>query len=427
MNKKILYGAIFIVVLVIAIAGTYYITSSTAPKTTATITLQVLTVFGAGSIKSGFEQALDNFMALHPDIYVRHEPIDQTTLNTVLPIWLASGKAPDVFMWLGGEQTQNFVNAGYLGNISDIYDSIKGYFSPGVQNQIISYNGTPYAVPLDSNVYGCFYSKDIFNAYNITVPTTFSELITDCQTIQNGSKGAISPFMIADGFPWLADECLSAIMSRAVSGTYMRELTTGQAKWTDPQAEQCLYYFSELMPYLYPGATELTDYDAAAAFARNAVAMEFVGPWRLGMITDVNASANIGWFPTPSINTAYDHQLAAHSDVLVMSKDTKYPQQCEELLQYLASPAAQQTFGVVSNQPVPNLQVPSSAYNGTMVQIINSQADATDIVMEIGLMTLNQVAKNNDRTILQKLIFGTENYTQVAEDLSKLPWGQPNS
>ena len=427
-NRKILYGVILAAVLIVAIVATWYVSNANVQKSSGVVTLQLVDEYGAGSIETAFNQVINNFMAKYPDIYVRIEPMDQTTFNTVMPIWLASGKAPDVFQWLGGAQTQVFVDAGYLGNISSIYGSIKNYFSTAIQNVDMMYNGVPYAVPIDSLPYGCFYSVDIFNRYNIPIPTTFAQLVADCKTIQTDSKGTIYPFAIADGFPWLADECLSAIMSRAVSGDYMRGLINGTISWTDPQAEQCLYYLSELVPYLYPGATEITDYDSSAAWARGQIAMEIVGPWREGMILDDNASANIGWFPTPTINATYDSQLAAHSDVFVMSKDTKYPHQVELLLQYLASPEAQETFGVGSDNPVPNLQVPASAYNDTTMRlIIKSEVGATDNVMEIGLMTANQVAKNDDRTILSKLIDGQANYQQVAKQLAQLPWGKPNT
>lgn len=427
MDKKIL-AAIVIVILAVAIAGTYYATSlMNAPAQQETITLTVMSEYVSGSIKDSFEAMLNAFMQKYPYINVRHSPMDQTTYNTVMPIWLASGRAPDLFMWFGGARTQEFVNAGYLANISDIFGSIKDDFSLGMQNTIMSYNGAPYAVALDSLVYGVFYNKDIFSAYNIQVPTTWADFLAACQTIQQGSNGAIAPYVIAARFPWLADEALTSIMSRTVSGDFMRQLVNGQANWTDPKAVECLQHFSELMPYLYSGSTELTDYDASAAFARGTVAMEIIGPWREGMVHDINASENLGWFPTPSINSAYDHQLAAHSDVMVISKDTKNKKEADLLMQYLASPAAQQIFGTGANDPVPNLKVPSSAYNGTMVQIINSQTGATDIVMEIGLMTLNDGVRTDFRTTLQKLITGQENYTQVAQEISTLPWGQPNS
>jgi len=426
MNKKILYAAILVVILVSAIAATYYVTTLSLENTNK-ITLTVVSQYGAGSIQDAFNQVLDDFMAKYPNIYVKHQPMDQTTFNTVMPIWLKSGDAPDVFQWLGGAQTQVFVDAGYLGDISSIYDSIKGDFSPAVQNQIMIYNGKPYAVPLSSLIYGCFYNKDIFTKYEISVPKTYDELLAACQTIKEKSGGSVSPFMIAAGFPWLADETLTSIMSRAVSASYMRDLVDGKASWTEPQAEQCIKYFSDLVPYLYPGSTELTDYDAAAAFARGDVAMEFIGPWRYGMILDNNAKANIGWFPTPSINSAYDKQLAAHSDIFVMAKDTPYPEESKLLLKYIASPEAQKTFGLISNQPVPNLKVDTSGFGPVMTEIMKSGDGATDVVMEIGLMSINQQAKNDARSLLQKLIIGTESYTQVAADFAKLPWGQPNT
>jgi multiple sugar transport system substrate-binding protein len=423
MDKKIM-AAIVVIILAIAIAGTYYATISlTGTQQQGTITLTVLSEYGAGSIKAGIEAVFAKFMEKYPYINVRHAPMDQTSYNTVLPTWLASGQAPDLFQWLGGVRTQQFVNHGYLANISDIYDDIKGDFTQGVQDQIISYNGTPYVVPVDQLIYGLFYNKDIFTAYGLQPPTTWDQYLAACQTIQNRSNGAISPYVIAAKFPWLADEAFTCVMSRACSGDFLRQLLSGQANWTDQRAVDALHDFSELVPYLYPGTTELTDYDASAKFATNQVATELIGVWRAGMVHDINASLNLGFVPTPSINSAYDKQVASHCDVFCISKDTKNMKEAKLLLKYMASAEAQQIFGTMSDQPVPNQKVPLSAYNGTMVDVINSAKDATDVVYEIGLMIMNDNIRTDYRLEIQKIITGQATYQEAAVDLSHLAWG----
>jgi ABC-type glycerol-3-phosphate transport system substrate-binding protein len=423
MDKKIM-AAIVVVVLVIAIVGTYYVTTSlTGSPQQQTVTLSVFTEYGAGSIKAAFEAVVAKFMEKYPYIYVRHSPMDQTSYNTVMPIWLASGRAPDVFMWLAGAKTQTFVNNGYLENISDIYDSFKDDFSTGVQDRLIKYNGIPYAVPTSQLIYGCFYNKDTFNAYNIQEPANWAEFLAAMETIKQRSNGTIAPYVIAAKFPWLADEAFTCVMSRACSGTFLRQLLAGQANWTDPQAVEALRRFSQLVPYLYEGSTELTDYDASAKMARGEVTMDLIGVWRAGMVTDINASFNLGWFPTPSINAQYNNQLAAHSDDFVISKGTKNIKEAKLFLQFLASEEAQQIYGTVSNQPVCNIHVPTSAYNGTMVKIINSATNADDVVSEIGLMILNDNIRTDYRLAIQKIITGQSTYQEAALELSKLPWG----
>lgn len=69
-------------------------------------------------------------------------------------------------MDLSGEDFLSNINSDTLAGANKIYD-----------------DGT-YAMPLDNGWIGLFYNKDVLEANDIEVPTTYSDLVAACEKLQ---------------------------------------------------------------------------------------------------------------------------------------------------------------------------------------------------------------------------------------------------
>jgi multiple sugar transport system substrate-binding protein len=102
---------------------------------------------------------------------------------------VAAGKAPDILVTHSFEMPQ-FANMGVLDS-----NAIKSFklnqkdYVPVSWNGTI-YKGTQYSVPLDMDVHGLFYNKDMFTKAGITTPpATGADLIADAQKLTVDANG----------------------------------------------------------------------------------------------------------------------------------------------------------------------------------------------------------------------------------------------
>lgn len=182
--------------LVLTGCGSPTVTSSPAPVTKPKVT----TIQWAASpiAQTGIRQNLINvFEKTHPTIHVQliSQSTNTDTNRASLTTEITGGSAtPDVFMgdviW-PGQFAANHLVLPLTGNVPNSFFS---RFAPGLV-QGATENGKVYGAPFFMDAGFLYYRKDLLKAANLPVPTTWQQLQSEAQTLQQ-------KHMVKYGFVW---------------------------------------------------------------------------------------------------------------------------------------------------------------------------------------------------------------------------------
>lgn len=289
-----------------------------APVEDAQVTLKVL-VHQNPPMVEFMTKFNDEFTARHPNIKIDMAVVNANDLSTVTQTRLTANDVDivDIFGFANAAQPymknvdppnwQTLIEAGYLMDITD-QPFVKNYDEASIKDAG-TYNDKVYAVNLGRVSYsGIYYNKDLFAANNLTVPTTWSELVTACETF----TAAGTPCMTAggkDGWPIFvgAYGLIGSVFPDQAD--LVEGLWTGSIKWNDATSmvmwERMKVYAQNMME---PGASGIAGDAAPGRFASGAVAMFPGGTWYASAIEAAQPAFEWGYIPFPGSEKPEDNQ-----------------------------------------------------------------------------------------------------------------------
>jgi raffinose/stachyose/melibiose transport system substrate-binding protein len=155
---------------------------------------------------------------------------------------------------------------------------------------------------------GLYYNKDLFTQNNLTVPTTWSELVTACKTL----KAAGTPCMTAggkDGWPIFVGAYGLIGSIYPDQAALVEGLWTGKIKWNDEKSlgmwDKMKVYAQDMME---EGASGIAGDAAPGRFASGAVAMFAGGTWYAPAIEAAQPAFKWGYIPFPGSDKADENK-----------------------------------------------------------------------------------------------------------------------
>ena len=137
-----------------------------------------------------------------PDIKIEYNYVSNASYGTAIQTKLTAGSGDDLMAF----SELSTMTLGKQGLIDDLSDRYADKFS---ENGTAPYtvDGKLYAVPMLNWYEGIFYNKKIFQEQGVSVPTTFDEFITLCETLKSkgvkpltiGAKDGSTPRLCAVG------------------------------------------------------------------------------------------------------------------------------------------------------------------------------------------------------------------------------------
>jgi raffinose/stachyose/melibiose transport system substrate-binding protein len=295
-------------------------TEATQPPAASTekVTLRVL-VHQNPPMVTYMEEFNAKFQEKYPNVTVDMAVVNANDLSTVTQTRLTANDVDviDIFGFANGAQSymkdvdppnwQQLIEAGLLMDITD-QPFVKNYDDATI-NDAGSYNGKVYEINLGRVSYsGIYYNKDLFTQYNVTVPTTWSELVTACETF----KEAGIPCMTAggkDGWPIFVGAYGLIGSIYPDQAALVEGLWTGTIKWNDETAlgmwEKMKVYAQDMME---EGASGVAGDAAPGRFASGAVAMFPGGTWYASAIEAAEPAFEWGYIPFPGSDNADDNK-----------------------------------------------------------------------------------------------------------------------
>ncbi|WP_034271717.1 extracellular solute-binding protein [Actinospica robiniae] len=329
-----------------------------------------------------FQNAAQQFEVLHPNVKIQLQTIQNEDLDGKLQTALNADSAPDIFLQRGGGKMEAEVAAGQLQplRLSAVDQSNVG--TAALAGNTI--DGRVYAMPLDAQPEGVYYSENLFRQAGIaTPPTTIDELETDIEKLK---QIGVAPIAVGAKDAWPAAHWYYNFALRECSQTTMTS-TAESLAFTDPcwtKAADDLASFLAVGPFQKDFLTTAAQQGAgssAGLLANHKAAMELMGSWDPGVINSLTANqqplSDLGWFPFPAVpgGKGSPSAIMGGSDGYSLSK--KAPKEALEFLEFLVTKGQQEAYAkAFQSIPVnPEAQeVVTESYNLSALAAFNKAA-----------------------------------------------------
>ncbi len=151
-----------------------------------------IVVAGSYDNFEALEAEFDRFNEIYPNVQLSYVKLDD--YNNMLGTVLESSEKPNIFFsytWMIGNEKYSSVFA----HMEDLSDPSIGLGLGCIRPGLISRDseGRIFMVPVFSRTYGMLVNNDLFEKEGLSVPATWSELMTVCEAFRG--KGYASPMM----------------------------------------------------------------------------------------------------------------------------------------------------------------------------------------------------------------------------------------
>ena len=265
----------------------------------------------------------------------------QTALN--------SNSTPDIFFQRGGGKMLAMVNANKVQPLTLTAADQQNISAPPLASESI--NGKVYAIPLDVNPEGIYYSKDLFAHAGITAtPTTIPELEADVAKLKTSG---VAPIAVGAKDAWPAAHWYYNFALRECSQATMNTAGT-TLKFTDPcwtKAGNDLAAFLKVKPFqagFLTTAAQVGAGSSAGLVANHKAAMELMGAWDPGTIQTLTPNQkplpDLGWFPFPAVPGGQGDPSAMMGGIDGYSLSPNAPKEAFEFLEFLVTTDQQKLY-----------------------------------------------------------------------------------
>ncbi|MCU1527919.1 MAG: carbohydrate-binding protein [Frondihabitans sp.] len=264
---------------------------------------------------------------------------------------------PDLGCWNYNFAVVEFVERGALSDLADMPEAKR--IKPAINslmNETASYPGRTSAIPYSVAGASVLYNEDLFTKHGVSIPTTWDELITACETF---TKAGVTPFFNTYKDTWTVGQGLFdySIGGMVDVSTFFKRLeregaTVGKNSTTsfEKDFQPAMEKMQQLTRYANKDAASRAYGDGNLAFAQGKAAMYLQGPWALIEIAKTNPKLKVGSFPLPMTNDPKDLKIRVNVDLaLWIPEVSKKKEAARSFLKFLMRPDIQNKYNADNN------------------------------------------------------------------------------
>lgn len=227
-----------------------------------------------------------------------------------LPNLLNGRNAPDIYFEWAGERMENRVKDGFAADFgSEVKDGgeLAGIFSDeALAHGVI--DGKQVLLPHTADVTNVlWFNTEIFAENQIEPPTTWAELLTTCDTLNDAG---IIPIASGNKDLWAAGNWLSHVASRVVGEDVYDATLSGEATFDTPEWLKAFETIKELADHncVNDSINAVDDNEGAQLFFQGKAAMHAIGSWLVSWAIDEAPDLQFDFFNLPTIDGAGDQE-----------------------------------------------------------------------------------------------------------------------
>ena len=327
---------------------------------------------------------IEEFEDAYPNIKVEMEAASDEAYKDKIRILMASDDVPDIYFSWAGEFSWKFARAGQALDLTD------AVLNSDWKDKIVMSAVEPfkvgeqiYGIPMRINAKFMVYNKAMFEEYNLSVPTTWNEFLSVCETLK---ANGVVPIAFGNEFPWASAHYVGDFNAKLVNGDTLAAdyLLTADPEdlFTDPFYVEALSRFQLLADegYFNSGSNAISHSNARSSFIAEQVAMFYLELEEFATIAQDRGDDWFGFFQLPggTGGEGDERLITGAPDGFMVYGNTKHPEEAITFLKFLTSPE-------MGTEYVTRLGIPSSVVGAT------TEDNALATVVE-GLEQINQAS-----------------------------------
>jgi raffinose/stachyose/melibiose transport system substrate-binding protein len=260
-------------------------------------TITMVNKFSDPSTAKYFPAMATAFEKAHPGVKVTVEQESDQGYKDKIKVLASSNSIPDIYFAWAGSYAKQYVDAGFALDITSAIGKGTAWNKTLAPSAVAAgeYNGKNYGIPIDLDAKFMAYNKKIFDENGISVPTTFDQLLSTCQTLK--SKG-ITPINFGNKDGWPALHYITQLNAYNVpEKTLDSDYSSDKGKYTDPGYVKSLTQFKQLLTQCSSAGTSsngVDHTDAQVGFAAGKSAMMYLEWVEFGLLDNTQLTKD-GW------------------------------------------------------------------------------------------------------------------------------------
>jgi raffinose/stachyose/melibiose transport system substrate-binding protein len=271
-------------------------------------------------------------------ITVKFTPYVATEYNATLATALTAGKGPDVMQIRAYGGMANLSDAGNFMPLTTKDVPMLAKMAPGTLAGAQGYKDKrQFGVPYSTSVLGVFYNPDILSKAGVTSnPTGWAGLLGAMAKVKKAGYTALA---VGTGYAPGLEQMWGAIAPAFYGGTsFYNSIVAGSTNFNDPAFVASLKAETDLYPYMPAGASGLDYNTQRALFANGKAGFYIGGSYELSYFRSLNATANIGWFPSPAAVAGGPRYVTNWADgAYAINTKTTHKAEALKFLNFIAS------------------------------------------------------------------------------------------
>ena len=305
--------------------------------------LEIYHWWTSGSEKAAMDALIAVYMKDYPGVTVLESPVaggGGLAMREVIHTLMLAGEAPDSFQSYPFGLVP-YWEAGMLEPIDEVWtDEVKAAVPDVVEDMCKMPDGHYYCVPAGVQQAGVvFYNTQIFEDNGLSVPTSWEEFWTICETLQ--AKG-IDPVALGDKNAWPLTYIFRSITASEGIDYYEDFINGKITDAADPLLVDSLEKLDKTLDYANSDHAALTWDEAMARVAKGEAAMSIMGDCGAGefISAEQDYPDDFGAFYLPGAEDIFGLSL----DVFSLPKGSKHPTNAMNWFKTLVSAEAQSAF-----------------------------------------------------------------------------------
>ncbi|GHU77434.1 putative ABC transporter extracellular-binding protein YurO [Clostridia bacterium] len=354
----------------------------------APVTLNLWHIWGSGDSNSdAVSKVISDYEARNPNVKIKVQTFENDAYKTTIRTSVSDGTAPDVFSTWGGGFSKAFVDSGKVLKLDDSLND--GTLSRVIGGALtnFTYDGSVYGLTFGMSCSGFFCNTALFDKYNLELPETWDELLSDIEVFK---ENGVIPISTTFKERWVIGMLFEAIALKAVGAEQLYPtLTKTGGTFSDPQYLNAANRLMELVDAgaFNEDASAISRDEAEVSVKNGEAAMYYMGSWASGTV-EADDSVDKGKFkfiPFPTLpdgNGKATEFNGGGADGLMISSTTKNPKEAVAFLKYLAENLAREDYQEGNYLPLwKDVKVDESKINPVTLDIVGVTSNATDFIL----------------------------------------------
>ena len=278
-------------------------------------------------------------------VTVEIEYYENEQYKTKLTTLMASNAVPDIFYTWELSYLEPFVQGGKVADITSYLEEDqewKNSFADGAL-ELLSYDGKYYGIPTQKSLCVMFYNKEIFEEYNIEIPTTYEEFLDVCETLKNNG---VVPMSLAGG-TYPTSQLVEQIAIGMSGNGLFDDLYDGKEKWNNETFIKASQEVKDMADkgYFQDGYMGATAEEMVNAFINGETAMMFQGVWETDKLAQSEIGENISAFALPPSDPQYQNiSLGSVDTSFAIAENSEHKDAAIAFLKYWTSTESEETL-----------------------------------------------------------------------------------